>query len=241
MKEKFDAYLSRNGYDKFELKAVLFDMDGVLYDSMKWHARSWFETFKELNIETVADEFYMHEGRTGHSTIDIIFNRTYGRNATKEEKETVYKRKSDLFVHYNDGATIEYAKEVVENVKAKGLKCILVTGSGQYSLLNKLAESFPNTFNKDLMVTAHHVKKGKPHPEPYLMGLEKAGNLKPYEALVIENAPMGVESGHAAKIFTIAVNTGPIPDSVLWESGADLVFPSMEDLYKNIDAVLVGK
>ena len=70
------------------------------------------------------------------------------------------------------------------------------------------------------MVTAFDVKYGKPHPEPYLMGLQKA-HAKPNETFVVENAPMGVEAAVAANIFTIAVNAGPLPDQVLLDAGAD--------------------
>ena len=73
------------------------------------------------------------------------------------------------------------------------------------------------------MVTAFDVKYGKPHPEPYLMGLQKA-HAKPNETFVVENAPMGVEAAVAANIFTIAVNTGPLPDQV---------YPDMENLAKD--------
>ena len=76
------------------------------------------------------------------------------------------------------------------------------------------------------MVTAFDIKFGKPNPDPYLMALAKAG-LQPNEAIVIENAPLGVLAGVAAGIFTIAVNTGPLPDQVLWDAGANLLFPSM--------------
>ena len=61
------------------------------------------------------------------------------------------------------------------------------------------------------------------------MGLQKAG-VAANEAIVIENAPMGVEAGVAAGIFTIAVNTGPLPDQVLVDRGANLLFPDMATL-----------
>ena len=61
------------------------------------------------------------------------------------------------------------------------------------------------------------------------MGLQKAG-VAANEAIVIENAPMGVEAGVAAGIFTIAVNTGPLPDQVLLDRGANLLFPDMATL-----------
>ena len=83
------------------------------------------------------------------------------------------------------------------------------------------------------MVTAFDVKNGKPHPEPYLMGLEKGGHLKANQAIVVENAPMGIEAAVAAGLFTVAINTGPLDEKVLWDGGADIVLPSMEALFRN--------
>lgn len=103
---------------------------------------------------------------------------------------------------------------------------MVVTGSGQASLLDRLNQHFPGMFQHDLMVTAFDVKYGKPNPEPYLMALKKAG-IQPNEAIVVENAPLGVQAGVSAGIFTVAVNTGPLPDEALLNEGANLLFPSM--------------
>lgn len=233
MNNIFNNYLEKKGFKKFDIKAVLFDMDGVLYDSMKYHARSWHEVMLEESIESEPEEFYMHEGRVGSNTINILVNRSLGRHATEEEIERIYKRKTELFTKYNQGDTIPFAHEMLRAVKNENLQCILVTGSGQASLLDKLESNFPDIFTKNKMVTAFDVKHGKPNPEPYLMGLEKGGNLKPNEAIVVENAPMGVESAVAAGIFTIAINTGPLDEKVLWDAGADIVLPSMKALYDN--------
>ena len=86
-------------------------------------------------------------------------------------------------------------------------------------------------------MTAFDVKRGKPDPEPYLMGLAKAG-VEPNEAIVVENAPLGVRAGVAAGIFTIAVNTGPLSDDTLKAEGADLLFPSMQALAAAWDMVV---
>ena len=61
------------------------------------------------------------------------------------------------------------------------------------------------------------------------MGLEKAG-VKPEEAMVVENAPLGVRAAVAAGIFTIAVNTGPLPEDALISEGANTLFASMTAL-----------
>jgi HAD superfamily hydrolase (TIGR01509 family) len=217
------------------IKAVLFDMDGVLYDSMPSHVQAWYETMSQAGVVSSFDDFYLFEGRTGLSTINILFNRTFGRDASPEEVETLYAKKAQRFLEleYPESKPMQGALEVLQKVKAFGLQRIIVTGSGQHSLFDKLDKHYPGFFDKKLMVTAYDVQHGKPHPEPYLMGLKK-GNLQPNEALVIENAPLGVESGRAAGIYTIAVNTGPLPDKVLWEAGANALYPSMQMLAKHI-------
>ena len=124
------------------------------------------------------------------------------------------------------------ALEVLTQIKENGLTPMVVTGSGQLSLLDKLNHNFPNIFQEHSMVTAFDVKYGKPNPEPYLMALKKAG-INANQAIVIENAPLGVQAGVAAGIFTIAVNTGPLPDSALLEQGANLLFHSMNEFSEN--------
>ncbi len=233
MTTAFTNYLKQHDYKSFDLKVVLFDMDGVLYDSMKWHAKSWKETMDEFDIPSTSDEFYLYEGMVGRSTINHLMNRERNRDATQEETDAIYKRKTELFSKYNDGSLIPYAYDFVKQVHDDGLICAIVTGSGQPTLINKIETNFPGLFSKERIVTAFDVKHGKPHPEPYLMGLEKAGHLKPNQAIVIENAPRGVEAAVAAGIFTIAINTGPIPEKILADAGANIVLPSMEALYTN--------
>ena len=217
---------------KKKLKAVLFDMDGVLFDSMPYHSEAWHKVMKSHGLTLSREEAYMHEGRTGASTINIVFQRELGREATQEEIESIYQEKSVLFNSYPEAKPMPGAWELLQKVKKDGLIPMVVTGSGQLSLLERLEHHYPGMFHKELMVTAFDVKYGKPNPEPYLMALKKA-HLQPNEALVIENAPLGVQAGVAAGIFTIAVNTGPLPDQVLWDEGANLLFPSMPAFNEN--------
>ncbi|MDR1527378.1 MAG: HAD-IA family hydrolase [Dysgonamonadaceae bacterium] len=220
------------------IKAILFDMDGVLYDSMPGHVQAWYEIMSEIGISATKEEYYLHEGRTGRATIQIYFNQFFGRDATDEEYENLYARKTQRFEELGFYTQpMPGALEVLQKVKSLGLQRILVTGSGQNSLFEELDSHYPGFFDKSRLVTAYDVKYGKPHPEPYLMGLKK-GNLLPEEALVVENAPLGIESARAAGIYTIAVNTGPLPDRMLWDAGANVVYPSMPVLAKNIEGLI---
>ena len=227
-----DKYLMKHGFGATRLKAVLFDMDGVLFDSMPNHAYSWSHAMTQFGLHITPEEAYMHEGRTGGGTIDLLAQRDWGRRATEEEKQTIETAKADLFSRCPEAPRMPGAYELLKKVKADGFIPMVVTGSGQVSLIDRLNHNFPDVFRRELMVTSFDVKYGKPNPEPYLMALKKA-HLQPNEALVIENAPLGVQAGVAAGIFTIAVNTGPLPDQVLWDEGANLLFPSMPAFNEN--------
>ncbi|MBQ7461056.1 MAG: HAD-IA family hydrolase [Bacteroidaceae bacterium] len=209
-------------------KAVLFDMDGVLFDSMPNHAYAWSHAMTQFGLEMTAYEAYLHEGRTGSGTIDILTQRYWGRNATEEEIERIYAAKAELFNTLPEPKPMPGALEALTAARELGCKIVLVTGSAQTSLLERLEEHYPGFFCEELMVTGFDVKFGKPHPEPYLMGLQKAG-VKAEDAIVVENAPLGVESAKGAGIFTIAANTGPLEDSILKDAGADVVVSGMKE------------
>ena len=216
------------------IKAVLFDMDGVLFDSMPVHAQAWQETMEKYISGSKAEDYYLFEGRTGFSTINILFNKHLGRSASDEEVQHIYAQKSRRFAELDNASPMQGALAVLEKVKSLGLQALIVTGSGQLSLFEKIEQYFPGHFNPEQMVTAFDVEHGKPHPEPYLIGLEKA-DVSASEAIVVENAPLGIESAVAAGIYTIAVNTGPLPDHILSDAGANALYPSMQALADDIE------
>lgn len=212
-----------------DIRAALIDMDGVLYDSMPGHADAWHQLFTELGIRTERNEFFLYEGMTGSDTINLIFKRELGRPATEDEKRDYYARKAEIFNSFGEKKDMEGALGMLEKIKSLGLKTILVTGSAQGSLLGRLQQDYPDFFPEERRVTARDVMNGKPDPEPYLKGADKAG-IEPSRCIVIENAPLGVRAAKAAGCLTIAVMTGPIPREEFEKEEADLIFSSMKDL-----------
>ena len=202
-------------------------MDGVLFDSMPNHAYAWSHAMTQFGLAMTAEEAYLNEGRTGSGTINILAQRYWGRDATEEEIQQIYYAKSEVFNALPEAQPMPGALETLTAVRDKGLTIVLVTGSAQASLLDRLEAHYPDFFRENLMVTGFDVKHGKPNPEPYLMGLQKAC-ISASQGLVVENAPLGVEAGHAAGIFTLAANTGPLPDHILSDAGANLVLPNMQ-------------
>src|SRR5690554_6920947 len=106
MTEKVISYLQKNKFENLDLRAVLFDMDGIIYDSMPAHDKSWRQTMREWNLKTEPNEFFIQEGRPAKFTINMVFQRNLKRDATDQEIEDLYKRKTELFFEHDTGALI---------------------------------------------------------------------------------------------------------------------------------------
>lgn len=230
MKQAIKQYLEKHGFGQFSPKAVLFDMDGVLYDSMPNHAVAWQKSMKTFGIEMTAEDAYATEGARGIDTIKMMVKKQQGRDISLEEAQRMYDEKTRLFHLMPESIIMPGILDLMEKIHEEGWQIGVVTGSGQRPLIERLLRDFNKYLDESRIVTAYDVKRGKPNPDPYLMGLEKAGGLNPWEAIVVENAPLGVHAGVAARIFTIAVNTGPLHDDALKSEGANLVFPTMPAL-----------
>lgn len=120
--------------------------------------------------------------------------------------------------------------DIMQKIQSSGLTIGVVTGSGQRPLIKRLLSDFQGFLTEDHIVSAYDVQRGKPNPDPYLMGLRKTGNYEPWQGIVVENAPLGVRAGSAANIFTVGINSGPLPDSALSDNGANVVLQRMTEL-----------
>ncbi len=229
MKEAISKYLKDHGFAEFTPKAVLFDMDGVLYDSMPHHAIAWQESMKQFGIHMTAADAYATEGARGIDTIQMMVKKQKGEEISLEEAQKMYDVKTEIFHSMPMAEIFPGVREVMQKIKDAGMVIGVVTGSGQRPLIQRLLNDFGDYLDENHIVTAYDVKRGKPNPDPYLMGLQKAGNLKPWQGIVVENAPLGVKAGVAAHIFTFAINSGPLPDEELSHNGCNVLYHKMTE------------
>ncbi len=222
------------------LRAALIDMDGVLYDSMPHHALAWQRMFAEIGVNVTSDEFFGYEGMTGSATIDLVMQRERGLTLPDEEKKRLYARKTQLFREMGEVELMPGADRMLASLQRAGVRCVLVTGSGQSSVISRIDRDYPGVFAAADRITALDVTHGKPHPEPYMRGLAIAGT-DAAQTIVIENAPLGVRAGIAAGLFTVAVTTGPIARQAFVDEGADLIFPSMEEFADALPKLIVSR
>ena len=218
-------------------RSALVDMDGVLYDSMKYHTLAWRQMTGEYGLDIPRDEFYLYEGMTGAATINLIWKREYGCECSPEKIEEMYRRKTEIFKELGRKEKMPGADRMLRAFRDAGWERVLVTGSSQASLLDMISADYPGAFEDGMRVTARDVVHGKPSAEPYLKGASLAG-ADPRDCIVVENAPLGVRAGKAAGCFTVAVTTGPIPRKELEKKGADMIFSSMDEFADALPALL---
>ena len=228
--QQIKQYLYQHSFGSFSPKAVLFDMDGVLYDSMPHHVVAWQQSMKQFGITMKAADAYATEGARGIDTIRQFVWAQQHKDITLEEAQKMYDVKSHIFHTMGEAPIFDGVVALMRKIKTAGMQICIVTGSGQRPLIKRLIDDFNEFIDEDHVVTAYDVERGKPYPDPYLMGLRKAGGLQPWEGIVVENAPLGVRAGVAANIFTVAVNSGPLPDCTLLDEGANLLYKRMTEL-----------
>ena len=219
-------------------KVVLFDMDGVLYDSMPNHGVAWQRAMKEFGIHFTLEDSYATEGARGVDTIRKYAKAQLGKELSEEEAQQMYDVKARYFHEMPEAKVFDGVVDLMQKIKASGLKIGIVTGSAQLPLIERVTRDFGDFVSKNQITTAYDVKRGKPNPDPYLMGLKKAGNYLPEEGIVVENAPLGVHAGVAAGCYTVAINSGPLADSVLLNEGANILFPTIRAFADSWECVL---
>ena len=233
LRQSVEQYCRRHGVAALDLKAALIDMDGTLYDSMPHPAAAWVRMMAEEDCPIEPETIFLLEGMTGPATINLLFGRRFGHGTTPEHAAELYARKAAYFAAMPPVGMIDGARDMIDSLLDHGLATVLVTGSAQGTTLGRLDSDFPGAFPSDRRVTARDVAHGKPDPEPYLKGMEIAG-CRPCQAMVVDNAPLGVESGARSGAFTLGVTTGPVPVEALYEAGADYVFKSMRELASSL-------
>ncbi|POY70632.1 hypothetical protein BMF94_6338 [Rhodotorula taiwanensis] len=206
------------------VKAILFDMDGTLVDSTPAVEKTMGDWCHEQGIEP--SEFFQHSH--GVRTQDNLkrFQRVPvpGSSLSPEELTDSVNRLEALIaengrkMHEAGGKGIERlpgARELLDALKKGGARWGICTSATRIYASSALKTGEIGSAPPDLpfLITADDVTHGKPHPEPYLKGMEEARKLSgasfdPSEVLVVEDAPSGLKAGTDAGCKTLGVGTG---------------------------------
>lgn len=206
-------------------------MDGVLVDSMPAHVDSWIKVFKDYGVDIDPKEIYLREGEKALTTAKVLSD-NYNLNLSDKECVELITIKRKYYAENAATQFIPEARIILHRLKAEGLKLGLVTGSIMSNLKRLMRDDDKSLF--DAIMTSDIVTNAKPDPEPYSRACKKLG-IEPSECLIIENAPLGIQSGKAAGI-TVAALTSTLTADELKE--ADYIIDDLDqiwDLLKNND------
>lgn len=183
--------------------AVLFDMDGTIFDTEVIYRRCWFRAAKDVGFDEDMDLFLHRVSALNLTDMAALVRRLYSSTVPFEvlwERwlECVDEELASGVLPLKAGAP-----EILFDLKEKGIKIALVTSSGhktveRYLQMSRLEGVF------DIIMTGDQVKNGKPHPEIFLTAAERLG-VSPKHCMVVEDSPNGIRAGHVAGMFTVMV------------------------------------
>jgi len=211
----------------FIYRAALFDMDGVITDSMPLHYESWKLAFEPYGVGVDRMDVYLREGMTS-TAMGREIARDKGRDLSGEELGKVVEEKTRIFneLARERAEAYEGVHGTIRMLRNNGLKLALVTGSRRESVDAVLRKvGLEGAF--DTIVAAEDVEEGKPGPEPYLIAMRKL-DMPALNCVVVENAPLGVRSAKAARVGYVIALTTTLDASYLEE--ADEIASSFPDL-----------
>lgn len=213
------------------LRAVIFDVDGVLVQSMERHHEAYRRAFADLRVEIKKEEVFANEGRRSREVIESLA-RVRGLRLSEEELASMNKKKQEAFFAFGALPLYPGVPELLAKVREAGLRLAAVTGTARVNVDNHLGNL---TKRFDVIVTADDVKSTKPHPEPYLAALQKLG-VGPGDVVVVENATLGIKSAKAAGCRVVAV-ASTLPRAQL-ANEAGIVVDKVADAWSVIERLM---
>lgn len=205
------------------IRAILFDLDGIIVDTLHYHYLAWDKMFSELGGTVSKHSILLHEGRASREILPLLLVEA-GVSLPVEEHHGFIERKRE---YYRSIVQIGYypgAFEVISELRTRGYKTALVTATALKNMENTLDQKQRSHF--DFIITGDEVPRAKPFPDPYLIAAQHLG-VRAEECVVIENAPLGIESAKSADMFCIAIETTLSRDYLLH---ADLIIHSVQEL-----------
>ena len=207
------------------IKAILFDMDGVVIDSEKLYYQSEKKLLSQYDIVFDDSDWLNIRGCTEKQFYNLVYSKSninIPRNILISQGRKIIKKILTKKLQYMNGFS-----EIYSIFKQK-YKLALVTSTGP-KLVNHIDKLLSIRKKFDLIITASDTNLHKPNPDPYLIAMNRL-NLKSNECIIIEDSIHGIKAGKAAGSYVIAIE-GSIEKKFLMD--ADYIITSFYDL-KNI-------
>lgn len=184
------------------VKAVIFDMDGLIIDSEPLWQEAEISVFKSIKINLIKEDCMKVMGMRTDEVVDYWFRRFPWEGPSKAEVTSGIIRELIGLIK-EKGELMEGVRESIAFVKSKDLKTALASSSS-YEIINTVLEKFGLMKEFEVIYSAQDEEYGKPHPAVYISAAKRL-NVAPVECLAIEDSFNGVLAAKAAKMKCIAI------------------------------------
>lgn len=214
------------------MKAILFDMDGVLAANSDYHVKAWTEFAREYGCDLSEDNIKQRLGYNNREYMRFVLN----RDPTESEVRDATERKEALYREIYASALVAPAGLItlLESFRRAGISCGVAT-SAPTANVDFVIDGLGIRHYFTEIVDASHVKQCKPDPETYLLAASKL-NASPAECIVFEDAIAGIQSGKGAGMKAVAITTSH-PTEVLRKQNPDGIIESFTDLQRPCPAL----
>jgi len=206
-----------------ELKGCIFDLDGVIVDTAKYHFMAWRRLAKELGFEFTLEHNEALKGVSRMASLEILL-KTGGMTVSEQEKETLAARKNGWYVEFITGMTpdeiLPGSIRLLKALRKEGILTAIGSASKNAGTILdgiRLREMF------DVVVDGNKIHSAKPDPEVFLRGAQEM-NLLPANCIVFEDAQAGIEAAIAGGMKCVGVGS---PELL---GRADLVIPDLKSI-----------
>jgi HAD superfamily hydrolase (TIGR01549 family) len=220
------------------IKAVIFDIDGTLVDSVDLHAQAWKEAFKQYGKDVPYQQVRHQIGKGGDQLMPVFFSREELEEFGEEMEEyrgKIYKRDYLPRVRAFPGV-----RELFTKIKEDGKRIALASSAKEEELkvYKKIAQI------EDLVeeeTSADDADRSKPHPDIFRAALEQLKDVSVNEAVVVGDTPYDAEAAGKLRLRTIGVRCGGFPEEELLAAGAIAIYDDPADLLARYGETIIKK
>ena len=208
---------------KNEVKAVIWDMDGIIADTAQYHHKGWQIVFRKRGTNYTEEDFRRNTGKRSDTIVREVFGEKIPQNEITEiiqEKDETFRQLMGQKIKLFPGVL-----KLITSLKEHGFK-IAIASSAPMENIQLITRSLKIDNHFDAIISGWEVTKGKPHPQTFLLAAEKLG-VEAENCIVIEDAISGVAASKRAGMRCIAV-TNTTSREELRE--ADLIIDTLEEI-----------
>lgn len=211
------------------IKGFLFDLDGVIVDTAKYHFLAWKRLADDLGINFTSDDNELLKGVSRMQSLSIILG-LGNLDLNEEKKVELATKKNNWYVEYitkmKTDEILPGVLDFLQDTRNKGIRIALGSASkNAQTILDRLKI----TSYFDAIVSGNEVSQAKPNPEVFLKGAELLG-LQPTDCVVFEDAQAGIEAAKNAGMLCVGIGS---PEML---SGAHRVVAGLQAI--NVEEVL---